>query len=182
MPKTYTAAGTVVAGDVYTAAAHNIIATDVNNLIVPPACRAVRATLQTIATGTDTFVTWPTESYDTDGMFTAGSDTITIQTAGLYIVTCSITFVVNATGFRVVNLYKSPSSATNFAVVFANSWHGTAGAGLGTTVHCSGVTTFAAGDTVKVGVAQSSGGNLDVGNASFSDSNHVSVTWIGRTS
>jgi hypothetical protein len=181
MAKTYTAAGTVVAGEVYTAAAHNIIATDVNNLIVPPACRAVRATTQTIATGTDTFVTWPIESYDTDGMFTATSDTITIQTTGLYVVTSCLTFAVNTTGFRVINMYKNPTSPTNFSSVFAHSWIA-AVTGLGTTMSCSGVTSFTAGDTIKIGVAQSSGGNLDVGNASFSDANHVSVTWIGRTS
>jgi|688.fasta_scaffold1060402_1 hypothetical protein len=91
MPKTYTAAGTVSAGDVYTAAAHNIIATDVNNFIVPPAAR-VGNTANITSYTNNTDITWNTETYDTDEMHSTSTNTarITINTPGIYSVLLQI--------------------------------------------------------------------------------------------
>jgi hypothetical protein len=182
MPKTYTAAGSAVAGDVYTAAAHNVIVTNVNNFIVPPALRIRRATLQTITTGVDTFVTWPIEDLDTDGMYTATSDTVTIQTSGLYTVFASVIFAANATGWRVMNLLKNPSSVSDFASVFCANWCPVSSSSQGTTLSASAIQTFTAGDTLKVTVAHNVGSNLDIGNATFTSVTQLSLGWIGRTS
>jgi hypothetical protein len=92
MAKTYTAAGTVAAGDVYTAAAHNIIATDVNNLIVPAYCQITRNANQSIPHATDTDVSLDTQIYDTDDMFAPTSSTITINTSGIWLVNAEAYF------------------------------------------------------------------------------------------
>jgi len=180
MAKTYTAAGSATAGDVYTATAHNVIVTDVNNFIVPPLCRVRRATTQTITNNTDTFVSWVIEDIDTDGMFAATSDTITIQTAGVYHVSCSIVWSGNATGNRVLNICKSPSSTADQASVFAANW------GPSTSeraVLCaSGIVSCSVSDTIKVFVYQSSGTDRTIGDTSFSGATQCSVQWIGRTS
>ena len=95
MPKTYTAAGTVSAGDVYTASAHNIIATDVNNFIVPPTASIYRTSNLTSYTS-DADITYETEDWDSDGMVNLGTSAtrITIGTDGLYL----IVFKVRAIG------------------------------------------------------------------------------------
>jgi hypothetical protein len=99
MPKTYTAAGTVSAGDVYTAAAHNIIATDVNNLIVPPVCALTRTTNQLCANNTDTPIQFGTSNFDTDSMGTTGASAkITIKTPGVYQVSYHLSFANIGTG------------------------------------------------------------------------------------
>ena len=181
MPKTYTAAGTVAAGDVYTAAAHNIIATDVNNFIVPPMCRVRRATTQSITNSTDTFVTFPIEDIDTDGMFTATSDTITIQTEGVYQVSASILFAANNTGARIINIYKNPTSVSDFAAVLTSEWTN-ATQTYSTVMSASGISSFTAGQTVKIGVFQTSGGALNIGDTGFTSITQLSVVWVGRTS
>jgi hypothetical protein len=181
MPKTYTAAGTVVAGEVYTAAAHNIIATDVNNFIVPPLCRVRRATTQSISNSTDTFVTFPIEDIDTDGMFTATSDTITIQTAGVYQVSASILFAANNTGARIMNIYKNPTSVSDFAAVFASQWTN-ATQTYSTVMSASGIASFTAGQTLKIAVFQTSGGPLNIGDTGFTSVTQLSAAWVGQTS
>lgn len=93
MAKTYTAAGSAVAGDVYTAAAHNVIVTDVNNLIVPPAVSLVTTTASSLTAGASTPIPFGTgtELYDTDEMHdTVTNNTrITAKTAGIYLVTAT---------------------------------------------------------------------------------------------
>jgi hypothetical protein len=182
MAKTYTAAGSAVAGDVYTAAAHNVIVTNVNNFIVPPIARVRRATNQSIPNATDTFVSWTIEDIDTDGMFTATSDTITIQTAGVYIVTTSVYFAANATGQRVVNMMKSPSSVSDLAAAFAQSWFPVASATNPSTLSASGVVNCIVGDTIKIVAYQTSGGALNIADTGFSSATQCSIAWIGRTS
>ena len=90
MAKTYTAAGSATAGDVYTASAHNVIVTDVNNLIVPAYCEIARVATQTINDATDTDISFDTEVHDTDGMFAPTSTTITVNTTGIYVITAEI--------------------------------------------------------------------------------------------
>ena len=181
MPKTYTAAGTVAAGDVYTAAAHNIIATDVNNFIVPPLCRVRRATNQSIPNVTDTFVSWTLEDIDTDGMFTATSDTITIQTTGVYLVAASVYFAANATGQRIINMMKSPTTASDLAAAFAQSWFPVASATNPSTLSASGLVSCVAGDTIKIVVYQTSGGPLNIADTGFTSATQCSIAWVGRT-
>jgi len=47
-----------------------------------PSCRVAR--VAALTPGSNVAITWDTESWDTDAMFSASSDTITIKTAGNY--------------------------------------------------------------------------------------------------
>jgi hypothetical protein len=153
--------------------------TGVNNLIVPPAVSCLRSTTQSIANGTDTFVTWPIEVYDTDGMFTAGSDTVTIQTAGIYLITAGILYAANSTGYRVLAIMKNPSSATDTASCLSNHWGPTTT--IPAVVNTSATATFAASDTIKIVAAHNAGTSLNIGSVTVPVT-RLSVTWVGRAS
>lgn len=178
MAKTYTAAGSATAGAVYTASAHNVIVTNVNNFIVPPACRAARTAVQSINNSTWTFVSFTSETYDTDGMFAATDTKITIQTAGLYSVSCLVSFATNATGIRAVQIEKNAPTANNGTVLIRNVGFGNASEDVW--FNLSSVFEFAASDTVHVSVLQTSGGALNAGSAVVYP--FLTATWIGRTS
>ena len=85
MAKTYTAGGTVVAGDVATAAAWNVLTVNSNNLIVPPACIATASATINVANTTFTAITFPTERFDTDSIHDTSTNTsrFTITTSGI---------------------------------------------------------------------------------------------------
>ena len=173
MPKTYTAAGTVAAGDVYTAAAHNIIATDVNNFIVPPACQVRRTTnLTSYSSGTD--ITWESEAFDTDDMYSTGTS-ITIQTAGIYLVTFTGGYSAGATLTRVfAGIIKSGTS-----IAEQESLGAATGGGFSFAV----ITNCAAAATLTARVSFTGGSAYVIaGNASeTSTQTRLTAKWIGRT-
>jgi hypothetical protein len=80
----------------------------------PPACRLTNSAVQSIATGTWTVLTFDTEAFDTNSMHSTVSNTsrITINAAGLYIVTCGINYPFNATGARALGVRKNGSGAS----------------------------------------------------------------------
>lgn len=84
MAKTYNTFTNVATGDVYTAAAHNNILTNLGNYRVPPAVRVKITANKTLTS--DAAISWDAEDYDTDDMWTSGG-TITINTAGIYLFT-----------------------------------------------------------------------------------------------
>jgi hypothetical protein len=174
MPKTYTAAGTVSAGDVYTAAAHNIIATDVNNLIVPPAVRCIRSTDLSYTLGAA--IAFDGEDYDTDDMHSTATNTsrITIQTAGIYLVTAHIytTFTGTLTGMDFWIAKNTAKVAEQFELAMSQgiNWNGT----------IQVVTSAVATDYFEVAF-NVTGSNTHIVKASVPQS-YFSATWIGRTS
>ena len=157
-------------------------ASGVNNLIVPPLLRVRRATTQSIPNATQTFVTWTIEDYDTDGCFTASSDTITIKTAGVYAVTSGLAFAGSAIGYRRLEVMKNPSSATDSATSFANTQVPLTGAAVDCTMVTTSMQSFAVNDTIKVAVEQTSGGALNVVNVAWPVATHLAIAWIGRAS
>jgi hypothetical protein len=174
MPKTYTAAGTVSAGDVYTAAAHNIIVTDVNNLIVPAAVFTQKIANQSLANGADTALTFPAATYDTDGMYSgSATDRITIQTAGIYQISATVNFTSSAVGERIVYI-SGGGSRLFMSRVSAN-------ASGSTTICVSGSSSLAAAAVVQVFAFQSSGGALNVIGTSVFEPTNLSAVWVGRT-
>jgi hypothetical protein len=179
MPKTYTAAGSATAGQVYTASAHNVIVTDVNNFIVPPLVRASRNAALAIPTATDTYVTLNVEDIDTDGCFAATSDTITIQTDGVYQISATAVFASNATGVRALNVLRN---ATTFDLTkgIASAYTPVAGASLAVVLSCSTCFAMTAGDTLRMAVYQTSGGNLNVGDTN-NRTTALSAVWVGKT-
>lgn len=183
----YVAPTTHVAGETLPAADYNVIVNDVisfrnNSGVVPPAVRLERGATQSIPNATDTFITWPTEVFDTDGMYTATSDTITAQTAGIYQVNVCITFASNATGVRVLSLCKNTASASDsskrIASVTATNLTNAAEGILA----CSTIIQLVATDTIKAHVYQTSGGALNVGTAGSPLQTHISIAMLGATS
>jgi hypothetical protein len=174
MPKTYTAAGTVVAGEVYTAAAHNIIATDVNNLIVPPAVRAIRTTNQSIATSSLSQLSFDSSAqFDTDSMYSSAAPTrITINTTGIYIVTCRLTCGAFGVGTGTLYMEVLKNGAATVPISADERNGRTEGANeQGLAV----ILELVATDYLQVNIFQNSG-------TAKNYKGHLAATWIGRTS
>ena len=182
MAKTYTLAGTVVAGDVATAAAFNVVTADVNNLIVPPACRFSITTARNILTGTHTSITFNTdarEDYDTDGMLAAtAASKITVQTAGIYLCTASVSFSANNTGVRFTRIFRTRSGTE---IAFANSEITSTQASV-TDVSLAGMIECNVSDTIELGVFQNSGATLTTAAESQYQTTFLAVQWVGKTS
>jgi hypothetical protein len=175
MAKTYTAAGTVVAGEVYTAAAHNIIANDVNNLIVPPSVKVVRTSDTSYTSATS--ITWQSVSsgnaaWDTDGMWAAGDPTkITFNTSGIY----SIVFQFFMSGTSLANCLSFV--VANNSTIFAEMDYTppTTTQALATV---SGIYNAAAADYIQARVQYTGTGTMK----GTTVPSYLSATWIGRTS
>jgi hypothetical protein len=183
MAKTFTNIAAFTAGQTLTAANMNSIGTTLNANTVPPMCVVGRrATLQAIATATNTYVTWDTQDVNTEGalMFTASSDTITIQTPGIYAVALNVYFAAGAGTLRVIGVAKNPTSASDTTYQVAGSY-GPNNTTYGLPLSCIGYASLAAGDTIKAHVYQDSGGSLNIGTVSQIMTN-LSVVWVGNAS
>ena len=177
MAKDYNTFSDVSTGDVYTAAAHNLILENVNNYRVPPMCRVYRSSdLTSYSSGTA--ITWNAEDYDTDGMFTASSTDITINTAGIYLVVLNIYWTASATvATASAGIVEDGSTIQSKA--------SSDGSATGGVVHQTGVFSFPAA-TVLTSIASFSGGsNYAIKGTAAANSNansHMSVTWLGQAS
>jgi hypothetical protein len=179
MPKTYTSltVANATAGNAILASDFSSLFTNSNNYRVPPMCRVYRSSDLT-GYASNTAITWNAEDYDTDGMFTASSTDITINTPGVFLV--------------VLNIYWTASAGvtTHNAVIAANgtpiqSKQSIDVSATGGVVPQTGVFSFPAG-TVLTARAVYNGGSAYVikGNAvANSDANsYISVTWLGQVS
>jgi len=181
--KTYNSIPSVATGDVYTAAAHNAIVENVNNYRVPPIFTVKRTTTQSITSGAQTFITWDsaaTTNTDEVGVYSGPSETITIRTAGVYVVTLNVLFAAAATGVRLVRILVNPSSATDTTAVIANNL-GPGTSGILPSVSTSVVWSFAANDVIKANVFQDSGGPINISETGGSRTN-LSLAWLGQVS
>ena len=179
MAKTYTAPTTIAVGDALTASLYNTyVGTNVANLIVPPTCRVQISSNQTFSNASWAALSWATSSWDTDSMFTAATNYIQINTAGLYQLSFCLTFAANAAGDRIA--YATLNNAT---IDGTGGVLGASGKGISTTDNrmCSStVLNLAANDRIRLVGYQNSGGNLNT--AAVGTENFLSVVWVGRTS
>lgn len=173
MPKTYTAGGTVAAGDVATAAAWNVLTVNSNNMIVPPAVRARRTTDQSITSGNLVQLTFDsTAEFDTDSMYSSGANTrITINTTGLYIVTARVGSPGGAasTGTLYMEILKNGASTSPISAdERTGRSEGNNEQGLAV------ILSLVATDYLQVNIYQ------NIGTKNYRG--HLAATWIGRTS
>jgi hypothetical protein len=101
--KTYNTIGTFTAGNVLTAAEMNDIGENSNNYRVPPMCRVVSTGDTAIAHNTFVAESFDgTEAFDTDSMHDPSSNPsrITINTAGVYLITGNVLWQLNTNGSR----------------------------------------------------------------------------------
>jgi hypothetical protein len=186
MAKTYTAAGSAVAGDVYTAAAHNVIVTDVNNFIVPAASRVTRTSALNVATDSFIALNFDSTTYDTDSFVGATKTFLTINTAGIYSVTATCGFGGGTPGARAIILVLNPtlsgsgdtttiSAGTRIGAQFLTN---VGSSTTQTTLSVAATYAFSASDKITLGVFQTSGVTIALSNT---DGMHLGLTWIGRT-
>ena len=134
----YTTPGTVAAGDVYTAAAHNIQVNNVIALAVPSTCIMTFSgyTHNNLAGVLNpTF----TEEVDNDSMHATGANNsrITINTAGVYLICITIQQTAGASTQQYIEVYKNGVSI---------GWQGSAQASGSTTGSVSVVSKAIATD------------------------------------
>ena len=175
MPKTYNTIPSVSTGDVYTATAHNNIVTNVNNYRVAPACRVYRSTDWTYS---GTYFEWNAEQYDTDGMFTASSTDITVQTAGIYLVALNYYYTCNATSTWMAALLYRNSVAV--ARTQAPAYGSTSGfIAVSTVISCDVGTVIRALHDPFGGSAHVVKGGTDYTTNNVSS---LTATWLGQVS
>jgi hypothetical protein len=136
--------------------------TALKNASADISARVRRAAVQSIATGgAGELIVFDTEDYDTDDLFTASSDTLTIATDGKYSLKATATFAGNATGVRRLLLNKNGAP-----IDIARDNNPTAG--NDSVLHLGTDHTFIATDTLTVNAFQDSGGALNLISAFFS--------------
>jgi hypothetical protein len=135
-------------------------------------------TAQSLTNNTDTAVTFNSEVFDTDGFHdnSTNNSRITIPSgkAGKYLLTAQISFAANATGVRVVKIFK------NGSILMLPSVIAPAPATDFTVINNTTLVNASVGDYFEVFALQSSGGAL---NLNISQSNGVGcffgATFVG---
>jgi hypothetical protein len=130
--------------------------------------RATRESSQSIPTGADTGIEWDTSKFDTNTFLEIGGanpERITIPADGKYLVTASVEFSTNGTGFRQLEIKVNGTTRIAEANDAASSSFSTS---LGATT----VAEFSTSDYIEVIVTQNSGGNLNVG---FDEKTFISI-------
>ncbi len=113
---------------------------------------------QSIANGTNTALTWDSESFDTDGFHSTSSNTsrITIPSGkgGKYLFTGATFYAANATGVRVLKLFKNGNE------LFESNFNKGDGTNF-TALNISALIDLVATDYIELVTLQNSGGNLN---------------------
>lgn len=146
---------TVAAGDVTD---ERMMYTNSPRMYTPPYCELTKSAAQTLSPATPAKITWNTENADTDGMHSPTSNTsrITIQRAGIYLVSASVRFTSNSfTDARAEILIN------NTTTVAAAILYNLTGTGVPRLSPC-GLAKLAANDYLEVEVEQGSAGSRDV--------------------
>jgi hypothetical protein len=116
--------------------------------------RAVRTTTLSVTNNLDSAITFPTEAFDTSGMFTPTGSVITIQLEGTYLLTGWCLFASNASGRRVLTL--SINSGNNPRLELPPV------SGSQTGLLVTAVVDMTVGGTVSLVAFQTSGGALNI--------------------
>ena len=197
MAKTYTnlTVANATAGNAILASDFSSVFTTLNNHNVPPLVRARRAGSQTIATGALAAVNFDTRDIDTgatespaDALFTATANFITIKTAGVYLITATVSIdATSATGSRAVVLVHQPTftgsgdsatvaTGTRIAGQYATALSGS----IQTTLSATTLYSCAASDKIAVIAFQNSGGNMTISPAA--EQSTLSAVFVGKVS
>lgn len=179
----WTAPSTWVAGAILTAAQLNTQLRD-NMLSGGPAfCKVTRAAALSLADSAFVAVNFDTEAVDTNAMFTATSNKITIKTAGYYQVNGHFSYNANGTGQRylaaVLNATFTGSGDTAVISAGTRIVAQTAATTVITqaVMSLSTIYQFAVNDTLTLGAFQNSGGSLGMNGIEGSS---LSVAWLGQ--
>lgn len=144
-------------GDVLTAAWCDVVRSDLEFLIDPPACSIYNSAAQSVANNTATVLTANSERYDNDSMHSTSSNTsrITIQTAGRYLLVSTVLFDADADGFRRVSILHNGTTSYG-GISGVND-----GSNIGVRLTAVRSLVLAAGDYVEATCLHTAGANLD---------------------
>ena len=121
-------------------------------------CRVYNSAATTLGSNdTATALSFNSERWDNDNCHspTVNPTRLTCNTAGIYVITGSVVFAANASGYRFAGILLN--SAT-----YIGSDRRSATPTSSTVITVTAIYQLAAGDYVELRVAQTSGGNLDV--------------------
>ena len=141
--------------------------TQVNVAAMPtlPSCALTKSATQAIATGTPTAVTFDTETHDTlamhEGVTNPSRITVPAGHAGTYLITGTVSFAANATGYRAAAIYWDGAQV---AISYAMNT-GAGDIASATVTALAG--TAAVGAYFQLYASQTSGGDLAVQNNSL---------------
>lgn len=171
---TYTTPPTAVAGQPLAASDWNTKVRDSMEFVYsPPGALVYNSAALAINTGTITALTFNSERFDNDGIHSTSSNTgrLTCVTAGRYLISGSVEFASNATGYRQLLLRLNGATYLANEVVPAN-------ASIATGVTTQRIYPLVATDYVELLVVQTSGGSLNV-TAAGNYSPEFAMTRIG---
>lgn len=152
-PKTWSTGNTITAADLNTYVRDNVgwLATD------KPHAKVRKTALQTIATATDTVLTFDTEDWDTGAMHSTVTNTgrLTVPTGGggIYELKAGVAWATGATSYRVIAIRKN---GTTFI-----ARHVMINTGIVAEQNISWQDLAVAGDYYEAIAQQGTGGNLD---------------------
>jgi hypothetical protein len=170
----YTTPPTFVSGDILTAAELNVLGDDIVYLygvaqgVTFSGTKVRRAANQSISDSTDTSVSFDTETFDYGGWYTSGTKVIVPSgaipsgyTTIAVRVDAAAKFASNGTGKRRIQVFK------NGSLVAGSSWTIGALSGDVTDVQLPATFTVVAADEITLIVYQTSGGALNISEATL---------------
>jgi hypothetical protein len=144
----------------------------------PPACILQMDTVQYSGNNVWDQIPYTTEIFDNDSMADAVNGWITIQTAGLYVVTASLTWSANTAGRRLLGLATTAPGGTVPMIVREETQPPSASGGA-CTQNVSGMAYLNVGDNVQVFAFQSSGSASLATSVQPSEEGRVTAVWLG---
>lgn len=162
------AAGIFTAGQILTAAQMNTYVRDNITAGGPCFLRVRRNASQAIATATTAAVNFDTEDVDTASIFSASSNRIIVATAGLYQLSATVSYALNATGTRATAIIANStvSGATDAATITGGTRItgaiSPAAASTQTVQSCSTLYSVTAGQAFSVQAYQESGVTINI--------------------
>lgn len=144
----------------------------------PPSVRLTKSTEQSVANNVWRSLSWNTEAWDTDTMWSSTAATrVDINTAGKYLVTASCEFAGSTAGtVRAIGIATAGSSTATPTAISVN--HAPPDLGDdGPTLMVHTILSFTATQFLRVQVKQDTGGALNV-NHSTVEIPQVAVLWV----
>jgi len=144
-----------------------------DKLATVPTTRLRRTTSQSIANNTATNISFTTESWDTANFHSTNSTDAVAPVDGVYLITGSVVFQSNATGYRELTLTANSSA-------IADDQRNPVSGGASDFLSLATAFRLQAGDVVRMSVLQNSGGSLTVIASSGAETSpELSMTWLG---
>ena len=169
------AAGKAVPTDVFQKILDEIVALETAMVSGRARCSAYHNATQSLTNNTITLLNLNSEDFDVGTMH----DTVTNNTrvtipagnTGIYLVIGGTSFAANATGFRLIQLFKNGNGGLPLTGTILSATSGTDRLVFQVTT----VQSLAAGDYIELVASQTSGGALNVGSATRTDASTLQV-------